>query len=127
MNIPFHLINAGDYLTPDEDLISGVVARWSPDFTTSSIPQLYAQAVSRAICRLVDSLYTGCLVVDFSPLRAPSAWVESVIQNLPENIPVCQVCELNVVSEFHFVQYEGVMFVLIFRGEWSGAFNTIGQ
>lgn len=97
MNIPFHLINAGDYLNPDEDLKSGVVTRWSPDFTTSFTPQLYDQAVSRAICRLVDSLCTGCLVVDFSPLRAPTAWIESVVRNLPENIPVCQVDAHNVV------------------------------
>ncbi|TPP60870.1 Deoxyribodipyrimidine photo-lyase [Fasciola gigantica] len=97
LNIPFHLVNADNHLGPDENRKSGVQARWSPNYTTSSSAQIYDAAVAQAIGSLVTSLHIGCLVVDFSPLRAPSAWVESAVRALPEDIPVCQVDAHNIV------------------------------
>ncbi|THD28195.1 putative DNA photolyase [Fasciola hepatica] len=97
LNIPFHLVNADNHLGPDENRKSGMQARWSPNYTTSSSAQIYDAAVAQAVGSLVKSLHVGCLVVDFSPLRAPSAWVESVVRALPEDIPVCQVDAHNIV------------------------------
>ncbi|VDP70089.1 unnamed protein product [Echinostoma caproni] len=93
LNIPFHLINAADFLdSEEEDPGLGVRIRWSPDYVPSQMAgsYLYDAAVARAICSLVNSLPTGCLVVDFSPLRAPSAWVERVAASVPDRVPVCQ-------------------------------------
>jgi len=36
----------------------------------------------------------GGVVTDFSPLRVPQDWVQKVGDNLPENVPLCQVGEI---------------------------------
>jgi len=36
----------------------------------------------------------GAVVTDFSPLRVPAKWVESVKKTLPKDIPFCQVRRL---------------------------------
>ena len=40
---------------------------------------------------LVEKLKLDAVVTDFSPLRVPRSWVETVTENLPHNIPFCQV------------------------------------
>lgn len=39
----------------------------------------------------------GGIVCDFSPLRVPTSWVQSLIEKLPSNIPLCQVDAHNIV------------------------------
>ncbi|XP_013418542.1 deoxyribodipyrimidine photo-lyase-like [Lingula anatina] len=39
----------------------------------------------------------GGVVTDFSPLRVPKQWVKDVTENLPKNIPLCQVDAHNIV------------------------------
>lgn len=39
----------------------------------------------------------GGIVTDFSPLRVPMSWVESVKRALPEDVPFCQVDAHNIV------------------------------
>lgn len=45
---------------------------------------------------LTDNNFGG-LVTDFSPLRLPMQWVESVKRALPEDVPFCQVDAHNIV------------------------------
>lgn len=39
----------------------------------------------------------GGVICDFSPLRISSEWVNKLKQNLPPNIPMCQVDAHNIV------------------------------
>ena len=47
---------------------------------------------------LVEKLKLDAVVTDFSPLRVPRSWVETVTENLPDNIPFCQVNSLPITS-----------------------------
>jgi deoxyribodipyrimidine photo-lyase len=39
----------------------------------------------------------GGVVCDFSPLRIPTSWTDSVKKNLPKDVPLCQVDAHNIV------------------------------
>lgn len=51
----------------------------------------------KKIPEFVEKHKIGGVVCDFSPLRVPKKWVEDVQENLPEDIPFCQVDAHNVV------------------------------
>lgn len=49
------------------------------------------------IPKFVKTNNIGAVVCDQSPLRVPQKWVESVKDNLPKNVPLCQVDAHNIV------------------------------
>lgn len=52
---------------------------------------------SREILRFVEKHEIGAVVADFSPLKLPLRWLQELRQNLPPDVPLCQVDAHNVV------------------------------
>ena len=49
---------------------------------------------------LVNKLKLDAVVSDFSPLRVPLSWIDSVKKNIPKDVPFCQVI-LGTIIIFH--------------------------
>ncbi|XP_071440772.1 deoxyribodipyrimidine photo-lyase-like [Hetaerina americana] len=57
---------------------------------------LFGEAAS-VLPNFVKQHSIGAVVCDFSPLRIPKSWVESVQKGLPSDVPLCQVDAHNIV------------------------------
>ncbi|CAH8471682.1 unnamed protein product [Schistosoma guineensis] len=103
LNIPFHLLITSNQIDRPEDVSSGCKHRWSDENAqfnqTDQIEKnfLYETYVAKSVVGLAKLLNVGCLVTDFCPLRAPRSWVKKVIDELPNNIPFCEVDAHNIV------------------------------
>ncbi|KAF6768672.1 hypothetical protein AHF37_09349 [Paragonimus kellicotti] len=58
-------------------------------------------AVAKSVLTLVRDLRVGCVVTDFCPLREPTAWIETLLKLVPEEIPVCQMYSLISLLDVH--------------------------
>lgn len=109
MNIPFHLLITSNQIDRPEDVSSGCKHRWSDENAqfnqTDQIEKnfLYETYVAKSVVGLAKLLNVGCLVTDFCPLRAPRSWVKKVIDELPNNIPFCEVRLLLYKSCFFYL------------------------
>lgn len=52
---------------------------------------LLSGTADECLPKFVEEFGIGAVVTDFSPLRIPRKWVESVKKALPSHIPFCQV------------------------------------
>ncbi|CAH8450707.1 unnamed protein product [Schistosoma rodhaini] len=103
LNIPFHLLIASNEIDRPGDISTGCKHRWSDENAlfnqTDRIEKifLYETYVAKSVVDLAKLLNVGCLVTDFCPLRAPRSWVKKVTDELPDNIPFCEVDAHNIV------------------------------
>ncbi|TGZ59412.1 hypothetical protein CRM22_009080 [Opisthorchis felineus] len=97
LNIHFRLLNVADGLSPSARS-QGSKHRWAEENSQAlQPPDLYGSQVAEQLKSLVQTLNIGCIVTDFSPLRAPTMWVEHVRTQLPPQLPFCQVDAHNIV------------------------------
>ncbi|KAF5399253.1 hypothetical protein PHET_07266 [Paragonimus heterotremus] len=86
LNIPFHLVHANTAVST----VSTGMKRTLSD-TGLSEGCFHELAVAESVLTVVRNLRVGCVVTDFCPLREPTAWIETLLKLVPEEVPVCQV------------------------------------
>lgn len=55
---------------------------------------------NESILKFVKKHDIGAVIADFCPLKLPMSWLDNVENNLPEDIPICQVNKIIHIVTF---------------------------